>query len=101
MSRLIDAEALEKSLHDLMERRGVRSWMSQVFDATDFEILIDEAETVEAESAKRGEWMVSESPAHLATIKCSECGTMYQRRWKAYCNFCPNCGAKMKVKEDE
>ena len=47
MPRLIDAEKLEDALHDLMERRGVRSWMSTVFDAVDFETLIDEAETVE------------------------------------------------------
>ena len=53
------------------------------------------APTVDAEPVKHGEWVTSESPAHVATIRCSECSTMYQRRWKAYCNYCPNCGAKM------
>lgn len=52
MPRLIDAEKLEAALHDLMERRGVKCWMSTVFDATDFETLIDEAPTVEIEEHK-------------------------------------------------
>ena len=47
MGRLIDASKLEDALHDLMKRRGIKSWMSVAFDATDFEMLIDEAETVE------------------------------------------------------
>lgn len=42
---------------------------------------------VDAEPVRHGEWVISESPAHLSTIRCSECGTMYQRRWKAYCNY--------------
>ena len=48
LTRLIDAGKLESALHDLMERRGVKSWMSAVFDAVDFETLIDEAPSVDA-----------------------------------------------------
>ena len=62
--------------------------------------LITNAEAVDAEPVRHGEWVISESPAHLSTIKCSECGTMYQRRWKTYCNFCPECGAKMRGEEN-
>ena len=47
MPRFIDAEQLEKSLHDLMKRRNVKSCLTTAFDACDFETLIDEAETVE------------------------------------------------------
>jgi len=62
------------------------------------EVAVERWNERESEPVRRGEWVISESPAHLSTIKCSECGTMYQRRWKAYCNFCPECGAKMDMK---
>lgn len=54
---------------------------------------------VDSAPVRHGRWVPSESPAHLTVIKCSECNAMYQSRWKAYCNFCPNCGAKMDLEE--
>lgn len=40
---------LEKALKDMMKRRGIKSYMSTVFDAVDFETLIDEVPTVHVE----------------------------------------------------
>ena len=54
---------------------------------------------VDAEPVRHGCWVAAESPAHLAAIKCSECNTMFQLRWKAYLIFCPHCGAKMDLEE--
>lgn len=40
---------LEKALKDMMKRRGIKSYMSTVFDAVDFETLIDEVPVVYVE----------------------------------------------------
>ena len=40
---------LEKALKDMMKRRGIKSYMSTVFDAVDFETLIDEVPVVHVE----------------------------------------------------
>ena len=98
MARLIDAEALEKSLHDLMERRGVKSWMSPVFDAVDFETLIDDAPTVEAEPVKHGDWEDGNDwdEWYGKMYKCSICGGI---TIGSYDRYCSSCGAKMRVEE--
>lgn len=53
MNDLCRKSDLEKALKDLMERRGIRSWMSTVFDAVDFETLIDEVPTVNIEMKEK------------------------------------------------
>lgn len=55
------------------------------------------APTEDAEPVRHGWWIEreTEKPLILRCVMCSECGTMYQRRWKSYLNFCPNCSAKM------
>ena len=85
-----------ESAADILEAK------SQMSIATDAQIVFAAASrmvrllaAIDAAPVLHGRWVPSESPAHLTVIKCSECNTMYQRRWKAYCNFCPNCGAKM------
>lgn len=47
MGRFIDETAAQKCLAELMERRGVKSWLKTAFDATDFEQLLAEVPTVE------------------------------------------------------
>lgn len=97
MPRLIDAEKLEDALHDLMKRRGINCWMSTVFDATDFEMLIDEAPTVEVEPVRRGVWEIG---SWNIGIKCSECGKWLNiEQGDADMNYCPHCGANMKGEE--
>ena len=102
MDRLISANKLEDALHDLMKRKGVKSWLSTVFDAVDFETLIDEAETVE--ETKCGSWeRMDEYCFHAKTFRCSVCKNdveyPYFTRFCDY-DFCPNCGANMKEEEE-
>lgn len=63
---------------------------------------VEMAPSVDAVPVVHGRWIEreTEKPLILRCVMCSECGTMYQRRHKAYLNYCPNCGAKMD-KEDE
>lgn len=64
--------------------------------ATDL-ILIDKTFLLDAlkRAMGGGQWITRESPGHIPVIACSECGTMYQRRHKAYLSYCPNCGMNM------
>ena len=41
-NQYISVSALESALADLMERRGVKSWLEAVFDASDIDDLIHE-----------------------------------------------------------
>lgn len=79
--RLIDADALQveyKQYHD-----GKRS------------LLIDTAPTIEPRP--RGEWVYN-SPV---TMKCDLCGFVIKDwDWHRF-NFCPNCGADMRQREEE
>lgn len=47
MGRFIDETAAQKCLAELMERRGVKSWLKTAFDANDFEQLLAYTPTVE------------------------------------------------------
>lgn len=59
--------------------------------------MVLDAPAVDAVPVVHGRWIEreTEKPLILRCVMCSECGTMYQRRHKAYLNYCPNCGAKM------
>lgn len=98
MARLIDADKLEAALHDLMERRGIRCWMSTVFDAVDFETLIDEAPTVDY--VKRGAWIDGMPYVNSHWRVCSVCK---EPAWhpSGGGDYCPNCGANMKEEEND
>lgn len=97
--RPIDADELKNVFEEHEDRRGDLD--------CDWRILIDNAPTVEpfAEvqyetfreyERPHGEWMKSDIPESVLA-KCSYCGF----DCGAYThNFCPNCGAEMRGKEE-
>lgn len=60
--------------------------------------VIEKAPAVDAKPVRHG-WWKGKPIAGLSIVKCSACGM-------AFCNntgrwlYCPNCGAKMDLKED-
>ena len=73
--RLIDADRLKRQVEG-------RSWRAK----DKMVELIDNSPTIEAEPVKHGRWIVvSDGYGKKAT-----------RRW----NYCPNCGARMEVKDE-
>ena len=89
MSRLIDADALQKEY--MYEHDGKRL------------MLIDTAPTIE--ERKTGEWIgynteqdgwkrTDGSPVFMS---CSECNGLVLNNGSAHWNYCPNCGAKMEA----
>lgn len=95
MGRLVDTDDLEKGLAALMQRNGIKSWLSTAFDACDFESIIDDAPTVEAEPARHGQW---EDDPYI--WKCNVCKTwLMLEQGDADMNYCPNRGANMQEEE--
>ena len=94
--RLIDADALKKRL--------VKCWNihnDQDFANKDVWREIENAPTVEYER-KKGEWIydterVAGDGWTYRQYHCSECG-FQELGWLA--NFCPNCGADMRVSDE-
>lgn len=84
--RIIDADEL-KALRELYIQ-GKLQFVENEYD------LIDKCPTIDAEPVRHGRWEEYEIP-HI--ICCSECdwGTGVDER----SNYCPNCGAKMDLKE--
>lgn len=94
--RLIDADALKSLLIETLENIAKKPAM----DGQEMHIIagchmlcemIDDADTVDAEIVRHGEWIHDINNLY----GCSECfnrETMSLKRLKPYC---PNCGAKM------
>ena len=95
MSRLIDADALKKTLGISAEECDKCRWgdiRGRCSRSGDFEIVccvIDEQPTI---SPKTGRW--EEEPN--CWYRCSECGEHYPSiKGHMDYNYCPNCGCRM------
>lgn len=91
--RPIDADVLESSIQ---EQTG--KCMIKIFDPSVNLILQDirNAPTVDAEPVKHGMWK--------AGVTCSKCGFIRQETRSGnpvVGRYCPNCGAKMDLKDGE
>lgn len=94
--RLIDADALRKSVLDLP---NCYNGFSDTFDKSCIIGLIDEQPTADVHPNVRGEWKVDgiEQGFAFDHYTCSICG--YVSGIKST-NFCPNCGADMRGEQD-
>ena len=84
MSRLIDADALERAVMFTGEDSICNDC------AYEFVNLIDEQPTIEAEPVRRGKWMPDDEKYQCGWV-CNRCFGKACRSHK----FCPHCGAKM------
>lgn len=91
MGRLIDADALKKSVLDLQD---CYNGFSDTYDKACIIGTIDEQPTIEPER-KKGEWLDKGAEYNIRWT-CSECG----RRDMHIYNFCPDCGADMRETDD-
>ena len=70
-------------------------------DGYNYAIALDMAIEALSVDAVQGEWQKVEEQLyfrkHYDTVCCSVCRKKGNRKW----NFCPNCGADMRKKEDE
>ena len=90
MPRYIDAEALISDIERTIEESGCVNHEGEIMDC------VRCASEVDAVPVVRGEWI-----EHEDEMECPQCGYFWN-----YCdndterfNYCPNCGAKMEVKE--
>lgn len=93
--RLIDVDAMEKSMNDLVQG-DIRQYP---YSDTTWDMafrLIDQQPTIEP---KTGRWEYKPDPYGFfdSIPVCSECGCTTKMR-ETY-SYCPTCGAKMKGEE--
>lgn len=98
--RIIDADEFERAMyHEAFEndasydeRNPMAKWESGLWIRYKmFENCLEKMPIIEP---KRGKWMWDEQ---ILGLVCSECKELGVER----SNFCPNCGADMRIKNDE
>lgn len=96
MSKYIDAD---KAIKDYA-RYGIKHF----YDATDLEAILNECPAADVAEVRHGRWIVLGEQIENQTFdecKCSECGCVeyFNKGWKHF-NYCPNCGADMRSKQN-
>lgn len=93
MARIIDGEKLKKEVASTFHGAIGLTVTGAVHE------IIDRQPTVDPESLRlRAHWDGAEG--YNYHVCCSNCGVIFQS-WAAFCNYCPNCGAKMEDESDE
>ena len=85
MSDLIDRQAVDKIIDDLLENDNLQASPS-VWHG--FHMI---KQLPSAQSERKGKWI-----ADSGMIYCPECRYGFDGIFKRYYNFCPNCGADMR-----
>lgn len=106
--RLIDAEALEKSIEQIdwyhLARNGemVKGATTENgwYKEQDIYSAIEEAPTIEAKPVVHGRWINKNPHGYEWIFVCSNCDYVDGYPFNDRHNYCPNCGAKMSEKED-
>ena len=96
--RLIDAD----DIHFYWEggRKNGKTIFAEAFEKI-FNELIQKAPTVDAEPVRHGRWIYDFNEDGYDGYRCSNCMEHRQIDYKDDYHYCPNCGAKMDVKEKE
>ena len=96
MSRYIDIEDVANAIYH---------HFPSVRTMADARSVIEEAPTIDAVSVVHGEWIFKtvfpndKSEFPMGYLVCSVCGSHHSN--STPCNYCDNCGAKMKGADDE
>ena len=100
--RLIDADALSKKWQEVLDEKadekGTLAYIT-------FELFIDrlkEEPTIEAEPVRHGRWIGAPLCGN-DNCRCSACGSWHNIHANLHGEimqkYCPNCGAKMDIKD--
>lgn len=82
------------------EEQANKGWGLEYFGPKEMQMLLDKLPTIEAEPVVHGKWIERKS-IHAdggVVAKCSICEKDVQYLGQRL-KFCPNCGAKMDLKE--
>ena len=90
-------EEIEYRLKALLTMCDFKDAYGDAVDSTVYEEAVDMA--IKAlEEQKTGTWLIAEKDRYIVhSVRCSVCG--YCISWMA--NYCPYCGAKMEVEQDD
>ena len=90
--RLIDADALEKYIADIIPQKTFSPYGKGVLDILTHlkNHIRTEMPSVEAEPVRHGYWMFHEQKNGYLW-KCSKCKGNFDQQY----SYCPHCGAKM------
>lgn len=89
--RLIDADALKECIKKRLRNGMIIGWLFSI---------IDETPTIEVEPVKHGKW-VSAERRPMTFYECSLCNDRWNYGAVIHMNYCPNCGAKMDLEEQD
>jgi len=107
MTKLIDADALEKAIYEWMPK-DQETWMESDIPPIENLVVsimmtIEEQPTVDAVPVKHGKWIYSSM--YSGVCECSECRHIYRveqlESFDKSFKYCPNCGACMLERKNE
>lgn len=78
-------------MKEYIERADIKALLERYGATDDAMALIDTIPAADVAEVKHGRWI-----KHKYFDECSECYTMVILRY----NYCPNCGARMDIKEE-
>ena len=101
MARYIDAD---RTKTELLEN-AVRIYDTQNMSTEDVMYIIDEQPTADVAEVKHGKWIIKTDEYDCEYMMCSVCKEEFYPvdadTVDTTPNYCPNCGAKMDLKEGE
>lgn len=92
--RLIDADTIKIPTTSVDAFENCKN--CKLLDEYQVKEIIDNAETIDAEPIRHGEW---KHYKECGITNCSVCDWCIDESWSS--NYCPNCGAKMDVERKE
>lgn len=101
MARYIDTDKL---IEQFKERHGNRSEYLKIYTLSEIINVIDQQSATDVQEVKHGCW-INKPLSGYSYCRCSNCRKIteiFVSRYKvATQKYCPNCGAKMDLEEDE
>ena len=90
MPKYIDAEVVKLAIVDAVDK-GLAT------HAEDLAEIIDDLPDADVELVRHGIWIFNKK----RHSRCSICGVQRDIHFQIFGNYCPNCGTKMDLEEDE
>ena len=109
MPRYIDVDEEIREINEVIfeKERDGKAEKFATYCFRRFADALSKAPTADVQEVKHGEWIIEQLENEKTVCYCSRCGSGLQNReTRKYidisgANYCPNCGAKMDVKDEE